>query len=76
MQEPGFGQFGRVLVFVGVAIAALGLLMLAADKFGLGRLPGDISWKGKNTTVHFPIASSILISLVLTVLLNLFLSRR
>lgn len=76
MSEAGLGQFGRVLVLVGAGIVVLGLLMLAGDKLGLGKLPGDVTWRGKNTTVHFPIATSIVVSLVLTVLLNLFFSRR
>lgn len=76
MSEPGLGQFGRILVLIGLGIVVLGLLMLAGDKFGLGKLPGDFTWRGKNTAVHFPIATSIVVSLVLTVLLNLFFSRR
>jgi hypothetical protein len=61
---------------VGVGSVVLGLLLLAGDKLGLGKLPGDFTWRGKNTTVHFPFVSSVVISLVLTVLLNLFLSRK
>jgi hypothetical protein len=76
VSEPGLGQFGRVLVLVGLGIVVLGVLMLAGDKLGLGKLPGDVTWRGKNTTVHFPIATSIVVSIVLTVLLNLFFSRR
>jgi hypothetical protein len=64
------------LVLVGAAIVVLGLLMLAGDKLGLGKLPGDFTWRGKNTVVHFPIVTSIVVSLALTVLLNLFFSRR
>ena len=69
-------QMGKLLVFVGLAITLLGALLLIGDKLGLGRLPGDISWKGKNTTVHFPIVTSIVLSLLLTLLLNLFLSKK
>lgn len=76
MSEPGVNQFGRILIFVGLGVVVLGVLMLGAEKLGLGRLPGDITWRGKNTTVHFPIVTSVVISLVLTVLLNLLLSRR
>lgn len=76
MSEPGLGQLGRLLLFLGLGLALLGVLLLLGNKLGLGRLPGDLTWRGKNTTVHFPIATSILVSLVLTVLLNLFLSRR
>jgi len=76
LTEPALGQFGRVLVFVGLGVVVLGLLMLAGDKLGLGKLPGDITWRGKNSTVHFPIATSLVLSVVLTVLINLFLSRK
>jgi hypothetical protein len=76
VSEAGLGQFGRVLVLVGAGIVVLGVLMLVGDKLGLGKLPGDVMWRGKNTTVHFPIATSIVVSVVLTVLLNLFLSRK
>lgn len=69
-------QLGKLLVFAGLAITLLGALLLIGDKLGLGRLPGDISWKGKNTSVHFPIVTSIVVSLVLTLLLNLFLSKK
>lgn len=76
MSEPGLSHFGRILVLVGAGIVVLGLLMLAGEKLGLGKLPGDFTWRGKNSTVHFPIATSIVVSVVLTVLLNLFFSRR
>jgi hypothetical protein len=76
VSEPGLSHFGRALVLVGAAIVVLGLLMLAGDKLGLGKLPGDFTWRGKNTVIHFPIVTSIVVSLALTVLLNLFFSRR
>jgi hypothetical protein len=67
---------GKLLIVVGLGVALLGGLILLGDKLGLGRLPGDLSWRGKNTVVHFPIVTSIVVSLVLTILLNLFFSRR
>lgn len=65
-------QLGRILLFVGLAIAGLGLVVMFADKLGLGRLPGDLVFRGKNFTFYFPWLSSIVISVVLTLLLNLF----
>lgn len=68
---------GKALIFVGLVLVALGALLTLGSKlpFPLGRLPGDILIKRENFTFAFPIVSSLLISWVLTVLLNLF-SRR
>ena len=62
-------QVGKFLVIVGVVMVAAGLLLMAGAKFnfwGLGRLPGDIAYKGKHTTIYFPIVTCIVISVVLT----------
>jgi hypothetical protein len=57
----------------GAALFAAGFLAYVASKFGLplGRLPGDISWSGKNFKVFAPITSMIVVSLILTIILNL-----
>jgi hypothetical protein len=70
------GQIGRYLLLAGVLIAAAGVLMIVGERFGLGRLPGDIVWRRKHTTVYFPIVTSVVLSLVLTVLLNLWFRRK
>ncbi len=73
--EPGdpFAQFGRIILIFGLVIAGLGALMMWGPKIPfLGRLPGDIHLRGKNWSFHFPIVTSIVISIVLTILLNLF----
>lgn len=71
-----FGSFGRTLVTLGIILVVLGLLFLAAPKIPfLGRLPGDIHYRGKNFSFHFPLATSIVISIILTILLNLFTRR-
>jgi hypothetical protein len=64
---PGLG---RILIYVGVAIALLGVCLLLADKLHipLGRLPGDFSWHGKNSSFYFPLATCILVSVVLTLI--------
>ena len=66
---------GKVLVALGVGVVVLGLLLLLLSKAGLTRFPGDLVWRGNGATVYVPIGLSILASIVLTVLLNLFLRR-
>jgi hypothetical protein len=64
---------GRGLVIAGVVIVVLGLALMFADKVPLvGRLPGDFTIRGDGWTVYAPIATSIVVSLVLTVSLSLF----
>jgi hypothetical protein len=63
---------GRTLVLLGLALVAAGLVWMFGSKLGLGRLPGDIVVEKKNFGFYFPIVSSIVVSLVLTLLLNLF----
>ena len=64
--------FGRVLVLVGAVILGFGLLLVAADRVPLiGRLPGDLRVSGDGWTVYAPIATSIVLSVLLTVVLSL-----
>lgn len=62
---------GRLLVAVGIALVVIGGLVLLLGRIGvpLGRLPGDILYRGKNTTFYFPLGTSILISIVLSLVL-------
>ena len=64
-------DLGKVFILVGAAIVVIGVVLALAGRshLPLGRLPGDIVYRGKNTTFYFPLATSILISLVLSVLL-------
>jgi heme/copper-type cytochrome/quinol oxidase subunit 2 len=64
-------DLGKVLVFIGAILVAGGLILLLMGRsnFPLGRLPGDIVYRGKNTTFYFPLATSILVSVVLSLLL-------
>ena len=67
---PGLG---RLLIFVGLGIVILGLLLTFAGKVPLiGRLPGDIVFRRGNFTFYFPLATSILLGILLTVILWLF----
>ena len=65
------GDLGKLLVFVGAGIVFLGLLLMLLGRANvpLGRLPGDIVYRGKNTTVYFPLVTSILLSVLLTLVL-------
>ena len=64
-------QLGRFLVILGVVLVILGLIAMAGSKFsfGLGRLPGDISYKGKNFHFYFPITSCLVVSAVVSLIL-------
>ena len=66
-------DLGKVLVFAGVIaiVAGIALMLLGRANIPLGRLPGDIVYRGKNSTLYFPLATSILISVVLSVVLYL-----
>jgi|TARA_B100000123_G_scaffold176565_1_gene131240 hypothetical protein len=62
----------KILIIIGIIILALGLLYPFLKKIGLGQLPGDIIYKSDNSTFFFPIVTCIIISVVLTVIFNLF----
>ena len=65
-------QAGKFLVIAGVVFVVLGLLLMMGSKFsffGLGRLPGDITYKGKNVTFYFPFVTSVILSVLLTLVL-------
>jgi hypothetical protein len=66
-------DIGKILVFFGVVLLVLGGLFLLLGRSGLpiGRLPGDFLYRGKNTTFYFPLATSIVLSAVLSLVLYL-----
>jgi len=68
-------NFARFLVIGGIVLILIGGGVYLAAKFGIpfGRLPGDIRIEGKNGSFYFPVVSSILVSLILTIVLNLIL---
>jgi hypothetical protein len=69
----GLGPLGKMLILVGVFIIVIGVLLLIGEKIPwIGRLPGDIIIRKKNFTFYFPIVTSILISIILTLLFTLF----
>jgi hypothetical protein len=69
----GLGALGKLLILLGVFIILMGLLLMAGDKIPwIGRLPGDILIKKEKFTLYFPITTSILISLLITLFFALF----
>jgi Protein of unknown function (DUF2905) len=66
-------DLGKLLIAFGLILAAAGALLLVFGRthLPLGRLPGDFVYRGKNTTVYFPLATCILLSAVLTLVLYL-----
>lgn len=64
---------GKILLVSGLLLAGAGILFLLADRIGwIGKLPGDIIIRRKNVTFSFPLATCILISIVLSLLVWLF----
>ncbi|MFZ3262634.1 MAG: DUF2905 domain-containing protein [Terriglobales bacterium] len=66
-------EMGRLLVVLGIALVVIGGIVMLLGRTGmpLGWLPGDFVYRGKSTTFYFPLASSILISVVLSIVLFL-----
>ena len=64
-------DLGKLLLFFGLILVVGGLVLMLFGRMNipLGRLPGDIVYRGKNTTFYFPLATSILLSVVLSVVL-------
>jgi len=64
-------DLGKLLLFFGLILVVGGLVLMLFGRINipLGRLPGDIVYRGKNTTFYFPLATSILLSVVLSVVL-------
>ncbi len=65
-------EFGRILIVFGAIIMIVGTALYFGGQIGLGRLPGDILYKNESFTFYFPLTTGILISIVLTLLWNLF----
>jgi len=66
-------EMGRLLVGLGIALVVIGGIVMLLGRTGLplGRLPGDIVYRGKNTTFYFPLATCILLSVVLSLVMYL-----
>jgi len=73
MSDPS--NIGRILIFCGLGVAAIGVLVVALARFGipLFHLPGDIKIQGQAVTCFIPLATMLFLSLVLTLVINLVL---
>lgn len=67
-------EIGKGIIFIGIVIVIIGIILSFSDKlpFALGKLPGDIVYKKENTSFYFPITTSIIVSIILSLLLYLF----
>ena len=71
----GLQELGKIIIYIGISLIVVGIVVQLFPKIPLlGKLPGDIYLKRENSSFYFPLATSIIISLVLTLVLN-FLSR-
>jgi Protein of unknown function (DUF2905) len=66
---------GRLLLILAAVLAVIGVLFVLAGRGLLPRLPGDVAIERGNTRIYFPLGTSVLVSLILTVVLNLILRR-
>ena len=70
--NPDLRDIGRLLVIVGLVVAVVGVVLATGNRLNFGRLPGDIVWRRGNFGCYFPLMTSIILSVVLTLLLWLF----
>ena len=76
LSGDGFASFGKTLMIFGLLLLIIGAMVYLGGKFtSLGRLPGDIHIERENFSFHFPIVTSLIVSIVLTVVLNLLFRR-
>jgi hypothetical protein len=68
-------SLGRALLALGAAVALIGVILLTMAKLGISRLPGDILWKSGRFTFYAPLGLMLILSIVLTIALNLFARR-
>lgn len=63
-------DLGRILIFLGLLFVVVGLIVVGLSRFNipLGRLPGDMTWRGRGWTVSFPFATSIILSIILSLI--------
>ncbi|WP_448589133.1 DUF2905 domain-containing protein [Thermodesulfobium sp.] len=69
----GLNEFAKIFIGIGFLLIFTGLLLLLFDKLPFfGKLPGDFEYRGSHVRVYFPFLSMLIVSLILTILLNLF----
>ncbi|MHB8907752.1 MAG: DUF2905 domain-containing protein [Syntrophales bacterium] len=65
-----FSHLGKLLIVIGAVIAGIGLVLVLAGKIPwLGRLPGDFFFRGKNVSFYFPLMTSLIVSVILSLIL-------
>ncbi|HVI96105.1 MAG TPA: DUF2905 domain-containing protein [Anaeromyxobacter sp.] len=72
MPPGGLGALGRTLIALGAVVALLGVVLVVADRFPglrIGKLPGDVSIERENFRLYFPLGTSIVVSIVLSLVL-------
>ena len=64
-------DLGRLLIYLGLLLVIAGLLVVGLSRFNvpLGRLPGDMSWRGRGWSISFPLATSVLLSVIISLIL-------
>ncbi len=66
-------QIGKMLIIAGGVMILIGVVFAVGAKIPfVGKLPGDFTFKGKNFTIHLPLATGIVLSIIITIILNLF----
>jgi hypothetical protein len=73
MYKRTMADLGKLLLFLGVVlvVAGVALILMGRTHLPIGRLPGDIFYRGKNATVYFPLATCLIVSVVLSLVLYL-----
>ena len=74
--KHSMADWGRILVGLGLTLVVVGLVFVLGGKLGLGHLPGDWTLRRGGWTFMFPLATSIIASIVLTLVLNLLLRKK
>lgn len=64
--------FGKALIAIGLVVAIVGIVMLFGSKIGIGKLPGDFTYSKGNFTFYFPLATTILVSVLLSIIFSIF----
>ena len=68
-------EIGRIILVIGIVLVVIGGLAVLGVRLPFGRLPGDIAIEGKNGAIYIPLGSMIVISVILTLVLNFFIRR-
>jgi hypothetical protein len=76
MQDPTGPIIGRLLIVTGLVLVAVGAIVIWGRVFRLGSLPGDFTWSGRGWQVSLPLATCVILSVVMTLALNLLARRR